>query len=66
MAVQVPVHQAKSEDLSVLATPLATFEAEGNSYMILIHGSSSTREVEQAVGEAAKDALVHLSRKLLN
>ena len=48
------------------ALPLASFEAEGKSCAILIRGDQTSRAVEKAVNEAAQEALVHLSRKLLN
>lgn len=64
--VQVPIRSAKSEAPGDAKTPLATFEAEGNNCAILIHGDQTSRAVEQAVNEAAKQAMVHLSRKLLN
>lgn len=66
LAVQVPIRHAKAEDHGNAVLPLASFEAEGDSCAILIRGDSSSRAVENAVKEAAKEALVHLSRKLLN
>lgn len=66
LAVQVPVRQAKEENEAEAQTPLATFETEGEAYAILIHGESSTKAMERAVSEAAKQAITHLSRKLLN
>jgi hypothetical protein len=64
--VQVPIRSAKSEEATDAALPLAIFEAEGASGAILIRGDQTSRAVEKAVNEAAKEALVHLSRKLLN
>jgi hypothetical protein len=66
LAVQVPIRTAKPEDLGNTPIPLASFETEGDSYAILIRGDGNSRAVERAVKEAAKQALVHLSRKLLN
>lgn len=78
LAVQVPIRHAKpgEEREHTLSTevaeqgdtalPLASFETEGESYAILIRGDGNSRAVERAVKEAAKQALVHLSRKLLN
>ena len=66
LAVQVPIRHAKVEEPGNAALPLASFEAEGDTCAILIRGDSSSRAVESAVTEAAKQALVHLSRKLLN
>ena len=66
MAIQVPIRHADPGVGSDGPIPLATFQAEGNSGAILIRGDSSSRAVEKAVGEAAKEALAHLSRKLLN
>jgi hypothetical protein len=62
LAVQVPIRAAEP----TAALPLASFEVEGESYAILIRGDSSSKAVERAMGEAAKQAVVHLSRKLLN
>lgn len=66
MAVQVPIRHAEPGLGSDGPIPLATFQAEGNSCSIVIRGDSSSRAVEKAVGEVAKEALAHLSRKLLN
>jgi hypothetical protein len=62
LAVQVPIRAA--EPMPTL--PLASFEVEGESYAILIRGDSSSKAVERAMGEAAREAVLHLSRKLLN
>ncbi len=62
LAVQVPIRAAEPTP----ALPLASFEVDGDSYAILIRGDSSSKAVERAMGEAAKQAVVHLSRKLLN
>ncbi len=64
--VQVPIRSAKSDEGTDAALPLASFEADGSSGAILIRGDQTSRAVEKAVNEAAKEALVHLSRKLLN
>ncbi|MFO0756685.1 MAG: hypothetical protein U0359_09350 [Byssovorax sp.] len=64
--VQVPIRSAKEEGPDSAALPLATFEAEGSSGVIVIHGDQGARGLENAVNEAAKKAMVHLSRKLLN
>lgn len=64
--VQVPIRSAKSTEPVDAALPLASFEAEGKSCAILIRGDQTSRAVEKAVNEAAQEALVHLSRKLLN
>jgi hypothetical protein len=66
LAVQVPIRHADPESEARDPLPLASFEAEGATCAILIRGDSSSRAVEKAVGEAAKQALAHLSRKLLN
>jgi hypothetical protein len=74
LAVQVPIRTADPSNVGVnvgdppapAALPLASFEVEGDSYAILIRGDSSSKAVERAMGEAAKQAVVHLSRKLLN
>ena len=62
LAVQVPIRAAEPTP----AQPLASFEVEGETYAILIRGDSSSKAVERAMGEAAKEAVAHLSRKLLN
>jgi hypothetical protein len=62
LAVQVPIRTAEPGP----ALPLASFEVDGDSYAILIRGESSSKAVERAMGEAAKEAMAHLSRKLLN
>ncbi len=62
LAVQVPIRTAEPTP----TLPLASFEAEGDSYAILIRGDSSSKAVERAMGEAAREAVAHLSRKLLN
>jgi hypothetical protein len=62
LAVQVPIRAAEPTP----TLPLASFEVEGDSYAIFIRGDSSSKAVERAMGEAAKQAMVHLSRKLLN
>ena len=62
LAVQVPIRAAEPTP----ALPLASFEVEGDSYAIMIRGDSSSKAVERAMGEAAKQAVAHFSRKLLN
>lgn len=62
LAVQVPIRAADP----VPSMPLASFEVDGDACAILIRGDSSSKAVERAMGEAAKLAVAHLSRKLLN
>ncbi len=62
LAVQVPIRTAEPTPTQ----PLASFETEGDSYAITIRGDSSSKAVERAMGEAAREAVAHLSRKLLN
>jgi hypothetical protein len=62
LAVQVPIRAAEA----LPSQPLASFEIDGEGCAILIRGDSSSKAVERAMGEAAKVAVVHLSRKLLN
>jgi hypothetical protein len=62
LAVQVPIRSAEPTPTQ----PLASFEVEGNTCAILIRGDTSSKAVERAMGEAAKQAMAHLSRKLLN
>ena len=66
MAVQVPIRHAEPALGSDGPIPLATFEADGSNGTIVIRGDSTSRAVEKAVGEVAKEALAHLSRKLLS
>jgi hypothetical protein len=62
LAVQVPIRAAEPGP----SLPLASFEVEGDTCSILIRGDSSSKAVERAMGEAARQAVQHLSRKLLN
>jgi hypothetical protein len=62
LAVQVPIRAADPTP----ALPLASFEVDGEGCAILIRGDSSSKAVERAMGEAAREAVQHLSRKLLN
>jgi hypothetical protein len=62
LAVQVPIRSAEPGP----SLPLASFEVEGEACAILIRGDSSSKAVERAMGEAARQAMAHLSRKLLN
>jgi hypothetical protein len=66
LAVQVPIRAAGSEEESNEALPLASFATEGESCVILVRGDASNAHVERAVREAAREAVRHLSRKLLN
>lgn len=62
LAVQVPIRSAEPTP----TLPLASFEVEGNTCAILIRGDTASKAVERAMGEAARQAMAHLSRKLLN
>jgi hypothetical protein len=62
LAVQVPIRSADPTP----ALPLASFEVDGEGCAILIRGDSSSKAVERAMGDAAREAVAHLSRKLLN
>lgn len=69
LSVKVPVRSMDSasrimDDGAVL--PLASFEAEGNEYAIVLRGEPSSKAVESAMHQAAQEAIKHLSRKLLN
>jgi len=69
IAVQVPIRAVGSPDAvptDAAKLPLASFEVEGENYAILIRGDSSSKAVERAMGDAAQQALLHLSKKLLN
>jgi hypothetical protein len=64
VAVQVPVRAvAPNEDAGL---PLASFETEGDACAILIRGDRTSTAVESAMGFAVREAVKHLSRKLLN
>jgi hypothetical protein len=62
LAVQVPIRSAEPAP----TLPLASFEVEGNTCAILVRGDTASKAVERAMGEAARQAMMHLSRKLLN
>jgi hypothetical protein len=62
LAVQVPIRAAEPAP----ALPLASFEVEGDACSITIRGDSGSKAVESAMSEAARQAVTHLSRKLLN
>lgn len=68
--VQVPIRAAdpKGEPKGEggTAAPVAAFEVEGDAYAIVVRGGASEQQVQRAVASAARDALRHLSRKLLN
>jgi len=68
LAVQVPIRAADSEPEgpTTEALPLASFATEGDGCVILVRGDTGNAEVENAVREAAREAVRHLSRKLLN
>jgi hypothetical protein len=65
LRVQVPIRTASSLEGDA-SEPLATFEMEGDSCAILVRGDTSSKPVERAMADAARDAVRHLSRKLLN
>ncbi|HEY4121226.1 MAG TPA: hypothetical protein VGM56_25350 [Byssovorax sp.] len=72
--VQVPVRAIASHvdfDDSAPAsrdhrTPVVSFQTEGDSCAILVRGDHTSKAVESAMGPAMKEAVKHLSRKLLN
>ena len=61
--VRVPLRQIPEPSLD---TPLASFEMEGDAYAILVRRPDRSKEMMDAVHAAAEEALVRLSRKLLN
>ena len=63
LKVEVPL-RAPRRDPPV--EPLAKFETEGNKFAILVCGDVSSKPVEQAMQDAAAEAVRHFSRKLLN
>jgi hypothetical protein len=65
LQVQVPI-RAESSSEEETPQPLATFEMEGDSCAILVRGDASSKQVERAMADAARQAVRHLSRKLLN
>lgn len=67
--VQVPVRSLDptiADDEGPGPFPLAAFTVEGRSFSIIVRGTPGTPDVERAVQAAARDALRHLSRTLLN
>jgi hypothetical protein len=66
LPVKVAVRSAAAGTANDSSLPLAQFEVEGDSCVISVRAEPSTPGVEQAVREAAEQALVHLSHKLLN
>jgi hypothetical protein len=66
LPVKIPVRAAAQGTEGDRSLPLAQFEVEGDSCAIAVRAEPSTPGVEQAVREAAEQAVVHLSRKLLN
>ena len=60
----MPIRAA--EPASATEGPLASFAVEGEAYAILVRGDKQDAQVEKAVAAAARQALRHLSRKLLN
>jgi hypothetical protein len=65
LQVQVPIRSESSENEGIIQ-PLASFATEGETCAILVRGDASSKQVESAMADAARDAVQHLSRKLLN
>jgi len=65
LAVQVPIRAAGAEE-EIEGLPLASLSTEGKSCVIVVRGDASSAHVERAVRETAREAVRHLSRKLLN
>jgi hypothetical protein len=66
LPVKVPVQAAAPSADDDRSLPLAQFEVQGDSCAISVRAEPSAPGVEQAVRQAADQAIVHLSRKLLN
>ncbi len=66
VAVQVPIRAAEPKQEDGSDAPLAAFAVEGDVCAILVRNDTAPRLVERAVQQAAKDALRHLSKQLLN
>ena len=69
IAVQVPIRAAGPEHVvrdTSAPLPLASFAIDGDACAILVRGDATSALVENAVREAAHEAVRHLSRKLLN
>jgi hypothetical protein len=65
--LKVPIcAKPKATEESLALTPTAEFEVDGDAYAIVVQGDPSSAMMQEAVREAAEDAVVHLSRKLLN
>lgn len=61
--VRVPVRESEEG----LGDQIATFTADANGGgIILVRDGAPEKEVERAMGIAARDAAKHFSRKLLN
>jgi len=63
LKVEVPI-RAAGEDAK--AEPAAKFAMEGDACAILVRGDATSKQVERAMQRAAREAVRHLSRKLLN
>jgi hypothetical protein len=63
-AVKVPIRAA--EPGADVDGPVASFAVEGDSCAIVVRGDPQKAVVESAVASAARQALRHLSAKLLN
>jgi hypothetical protein len=67
LQVQVPIRAASDKNhLSSSSQPLATFAMEGETCAILVRGDATSKQIERAMQDAARDAVRALSRKLLN
>ncbi len=64
LAIQVPIRAAQPAPGP--DGPLASFAIEGDACAILVRGDQQSAQVETAVAAAAREALRHLSHKLLN
>ena len=65
-AVRVPIQEIDPLMEAARSAPLASFECQDGLCEILVRGDVRLAEVNQAVQDAAAEAVRHLSRKILN
>lgn len=67
MEVRVPVRAAaKGVDCAASESEVVSLECDGSTCEIIVHADPSSEEVSDGMREIAKQALRHLSQKLLN
>ncbi len=66
MEVRVPVRAAAPGVDSALESEVVSLECDGSTCEIIVHADPTSEEVSDGMREVAKQALRHLSQKLLN